>query len=128
MDFKWAIEQMKLGKTVQRNQYKDTLYKYHVNLKEPMNWVETQSGDFAHLRLSDFEATDWELFEENFNLSEKFHTVVHFYDDEMLVKLEDIKEFIRHIKKEIPIDQTLSRHFGKELIEVINKLAGERFK
>lgn len=131
-DFATAVKWMKQGKKVRRNQYKDTLYIYHINFKEPMNWVETPCGDFAHLTLHELEATDWELVEEEFDLSKKLiinseRDTDYTYDNNYWYDEKDVKEFIKRLKQQIKSYLLYKTETDKDkALTLIDKLAGER--
>lgn len=71
-NWKWALEQMKEGKTVRRETYSDgcAVELHHFNLlSSSICKVFYREDGFskiclAPLSVSDYEATDWEIYEE----------------------------------------------------------------
>ena len=61
-NFMWAVEMMKQGKKVRRNQHKDTL----TWANDGRFYVLLHSGekDYCQFSISHIEATDWEVVEE----------------------------------------------------------------
>ena len=60
-----------------------------------------------------------------FNLSEKIQMDSEYLDWEML-KIEDVKEFIRLLKEEMNDDDSLDYSTQVEIERKIDKLAGEK--
>jgi hypothetical protein len=66
MDFKWAIEEMKKGNKVRRTNFKD----FYLRIRDINSFYDAQiianTGFEFPLKVDDFTATNWELYEEPF--------------------------------------------------------------
>jgi len=130
MDFMWAVEQMKQGKKVRRELWMDD---YYIK-SETKSIISNKNGTYIKYNIPDIEATDWELFKEPFNLSDK---MTLFFPDNPCYEEEDIKTFIKQLKDAFdkkylnvkPDTQlTYNKSHVEELYDIIDKLAGERLK
>jgi len=133
-DFKTAIDWMKQGKKVTREAWDKDYYLEEGHSKTIIN----SDGPFVNYILWDIEATDWVLFEEHFDLSKKiitkFDTIMDESADSIIttpidvVRVKHIKEFIKQLKRTVDDAPGVGMIECAEVISIIDKLTGERFK
>jgi len=130
MDFTDALAWMEQGKKLLRRSWEDSGRYYYFD--DDGFLCSSQYGR-TMLNIKETEADDWEFFEEpEKTLSDKVDNAIVFGDVTKVCTVEDIKEFIKQIKKKI----TKSSHFDGEFTiceteivsEIIDELAGERFE
>jgi len=63
---------------------------------------------------------------EEFNLSEKIENCIMSGEELPFIKVKDVKEFIRLLKKEIIGKQGISEQDYVEIVDGIDKIAGEK--
>ena len=117
MNFQEAIKKCLGHEKVRRSCWQEGHYWTTGEDKKLINSV----GDYPSINEHQVEATDWELFGENFCLSnEHINSAFCIY-----YKEEDVKEFIKRLKETAFTDD---ENFDNELVYVdtINKLAGDR--
>ena len=121
MDFMEAVKAMKKGKIVRQSNWENK--NVNIFMKED-GWFKYcgKVNQNYLLDLSDIEATDWEIYEEedNWNLAKDGH--IHFDS------LDSIRTFIQKCKEEV-ININKRDHIDKiqtdELFEIIDKRAGD---
>jgi hypothetical protein len=93
MNFLEAVEQIKQGKKVRR----PTFNKYNYLYFEHHNLMNAISKSPAYLVENSFDATDWEVVEDNKPLSDKYHnaigdrSTIEYYENDVK---EALKEFL----------------------------------
>jgi len=125
MHFSWAVQQMREGKKVRRKAWDSPEKIDYIKINKNTKGLITNNADDRIFYLSDYDATDWELFEEPKTLSD---IVINDSDYEYIYahyKEKDIKEFIKKLEKEF-CDGNLQS--TKEIRKKLYELAGERFK
>jgi hypothetical protein len=129
MDFKWAVTQMKEGKKVRRkswikNMTLNPLIEYGVCYHK----IGCGSiGPRANYDFEDFEADDWEIYEDEWTLSDKYVTDSRIGEDRLWYEDKDVKEFIKRLKEEIRQSEYVM--FSPGIIyEFIDKLAGDELR
>jgi hypothetical protein len=127
-DFKWALEQMKEGKKVKRNEKSSKWYVSIVNEELQCTFFENSrtrdgyfnKGETARLKsIMNFEATDWEIYEEKKKETLSDHINLTLFGEDTIDK-DCVQDYIRIIKREISK--------GKDPIKVITEEAGNSFK
>ena len=133
MDFTWAIKEVKEGRKVERKLRDGLLIMFMKDDLIDFEYTGTERTAITNVGLDDIEATDWKLRNKTFNLSENMisESGVKCYIE------DDIKEFIKQIKevydkKYVRISEKCELVYNKksmnELNDIIDELAGERFK
>jgi len=124
-NFMQAIKWMKEGKKVRREpQWHDVYYA----LKDDNEIIKQNFHDDILLDLRDIEATDWEIYEEEWNLADEKYIESN---DRKFKTIEDIKTFIQKVKEDIDKENLLrwKKPGGllddKKFNEIIDKRAGK---
>ena len=126
--FLWAVEQMKQGKKVRRNQHENTLPWVYSNGEF---YIIKENGDriISHLSMSHFEATDWEVVEEP---KKTLWDKVCEYDeyDKLFSAInvrEALKEYIEKVKVRYNqyFNNEIESNYNNKIIEDAKEIFGE---
>lgn len=129
MNFSWAVQQLREGKKVRRKVWDSPGRIDYVEINKDTKGLVTNHGGYRIFFLTDYNATDWELFEKpKETLSDKViektpydapYEYIHAHYNE-----KDILEFIKKLEKEF-CDGCLQS--TDEIRKKLYELAGERF-
>jgi len=98
--FKQAIKWLKEGKKVRRSIWNDEQYIFLCDDSFEGRKILLQNNKEVHLKFKQFDADDWEIYEEKEKtLSDKIYEKSFGFDGKLHV--EDVKESIGNIKREI---------------------------
>lgn len=135
--FLWAVEMMKQGHKVRRRDgWRNAKESYIFDNKEECikAFVSTGLGDDEIIDslfiIEDFEAMDWEIYEENKSLSDKSWSGICFTEKDKEHYLEaDVKEAVKKVYDYINSGDWATENDGqmcKNLLDKIKKEFGER--
>ena len=151
MDFMEAVKAMREGKKVRKESTPNKDFKLYIK-NDGVRYTIGNQGYWTpyQFRISDFEATDWEIYEEtleehkkhcdfckginakedNWNLADNINTTINITSTKpyMMAHLKDIKTFIQKVKEDI---QNLKKveyegvAWEQSINEIIDKRAGD---
>ena len=130
--FMWAVEQMKLGKKVRRKDWEETYYIHILNdVIQKSKYIYGDNYVADRFGLIDFEATDWEVVDEDKDWNLVNQSSIYEGEGEGRTYLhQDIKKCRDLIIKEIKgnnYDHQLNNLHIKysKIIDIINKRFGD---
>ena len=118
MDFTEAVEAMKEGKNITREDIGNKDYRIFLNNDKICYSYNAWGGvNIYHITIKDIEAIDWKIWEDNRPLYEKRHNDTEFNLVDVKKKLKEFIECLIQGKEEhSPVRKKAEELFGKELI------------
>ena len=125
--FMWAVQEMKKGNNVRRKSWKNKDIYCYASGETIFYW----DCEEASLEVFEIEATDWEVYkvkEKKKTLSDNIFYAEDYVEEVYigrLFKFDDVKDFIKTIKKEIR-EGPLSNHDIEAINSIIDDAAGDK--
>ena len=122
-DFLWAVDQMKEGKRVKRDNKR--LFKLEHNGIEIELVTRDDNKAVRSLVLLDYEATDWQIVEEKKTLIDKIYNAYKMGTKDVIAWI-DVKEAIKEFIDWVTTPEKPSNNPKERLMNKAKEIFGER--